>query len=185
MTSKFDAFEKTFEKGLLSTRYVVLVAVFASLVTSAAVFYLATVDVVYLVSHLAGYADSSLTDEARKALRDQSVTHIVEVMDGYLLATILLIFALGLYELFVSPFQHEKGKGQDALFFSSLDDLKNALAKVILIILIVKLFEKALQIEVTTAIDMLYFAGAIALIGLALFLSHGAPKKENGDPPAP
>ena len=180
MSGKFEKFERLFEKGLLSTRYIVLVAVFASLVASASVFYLATVDVFYLVGHLAHYADSSISDEARRVLRDQSVTHVVEVMDGYLLATILLIFALGLYELFVSPFEHEQGKGQDALFFSSLDDLKNALAKVILIILIVKLFERAVQIPVTTALDMLYFAGAIALVGLALYLSHaGASAKKD------
>jgi uncharacterized membrane protein YqhA len=165
-------FEKAFERGLLSTRYVVLVAVFASLATSGAVFYFSTVDVFYLIAHMAHYADPDLTMEARMDLRNQSVTHVVEVMDGYLLATILIIFALGLYELFVSPFENAAEHEGGALFFSSLDDLKNALAKVILIILIVKLFEHALQLEVTTAFDMLAFAGAVALVGVALFLSH-------------
>lgn len=156
-----------------------MVAVLASLVTSAAVFFLATVDVVILVGHIAHYADGSLSVEARMALRNQSITHVVEVMDGYLLATILLIFALGLYEIFISPFD-EAREGGEALYFSSLDDLKNALARVILIILIVKLFEHALQMEIETALDLLSFAGSIALVGLALFLSHaGGGKKDH------
>ena len=55
---------------------------------------------------------------------------------------------------------------------SSLDDLKSRLAKVILLILIVKFFEHALSMHFSTSLDMLYFAGGIALIGLALYLSH-------------
>ncbi|MBF0169981.1 MAG: YqhA family protein [Nitrospinae bacterium] len=166
------SFEKRFEQGLLSTRFVVLIAVLASLATSAAVFFLATVDVVMLVSHILHYADASLVGEARMAFRNQSITHVVEVMDGYLLATILLIFALGLYEIFISPFDDEAHEGGEALYFKSLDDLKNALARVILIILIVKLFEHALQMELATSLDLLAFAGSIALVGLALYLSH-------------
>ncbi len=164
--------ERIFERGLLSTRFVVLIAVLASLVTSLAVFFLATVDVVILVGHIAHYADGSMTGDERMALRNQSITHVVEVMDGYLLATILLIFALGLYEIFVSPFDEAAAEGGEALYFSSLDDLKNALARVILIILIVKLFEHALQMEIATSVDLLAFAGSIALVGLALYLSH-------------
>jgi uncharacterized membrane protein YqhA len=63
----------------------------------------------------------------------------------------------------------------------SLDDLKSRLAKVILMILIVKLFEYALKVQVTTALDMLWFAGSLALVGLALYLSHASEKHD----PAP
>lgn len=37
-----------------------------------------------------------LTVEARKVLRDDTITHIVEVVDGYLLALVMLIFELGI-----------------------------------------------------------------------------------------
>lgn len=170
--------ERWFERGLLSTRFVVLVAVLASLVTSLAVFFLSTVDVVILVSHITHYADGSLTPDERMDLRNLSITHVVEVMDGYLLATILLIFSLGLYEIFISPFDEKQDEGGEALYFSNLDDLKNALAKVILIILIVKMFEHALQMEVTGAVDLLAFAGSIALVGLALYLTGTGVKKK-------
>ncbi|NWG87245.1 MAG: YqhA family protein, partial [Hydrogenophilaceae bacterium] len=54
----------------------------------------------------------------------------------------------------------------------SLDDLKARLAKVILMILIVTLFEEALKMKLETTLDLLYLGGGIALIGLALYLTH-------------
>jgi uncharacterized membrane protein YqhA len=53
-----------------------------------------------------------------------------------------------------------------------LDDLKSRLAKVILMILIVRFFEYALRINFSTALDLLMLAAGIALIGLSLYLSH-------------
>ena len=92
--------EKWFERGLWASRLVVLAAVFASLASSFALFFITSVDVVTLIMHLVDYIGLDAT--ARAALRLEAVGHIVNAVDGYLLATILLIFALGLYELFIS-----------------------------------------------------------------------------------
>ena len=166
--------ERAFETGLWHSRLVVLVAVVASLATAFAVFYLATVDAAFLIAHLADYASPALDAAARKALRAQSVTHVVEVIDGYLLATVLLIFGLGLYELFISaldPARHSEVFSR-VLTITSLDDLKSRLGKVVLMILIVKFFEHGISMHFEGPLDLLYFAGGIALIGLALYLSH-------------
>jgi len=56
-----DFIEKVFEGLLWRSRYVVLFAVVASMAAAIAIFYMATVDVVYLVSHILHYADPSLT----------------------------------------------------------------------------------------------------------------------------
>ena len=77
-------FEDLFEGSLWNSRFVIFLAVLGSLFASFAIFYMATVDVVILVQHTLHYADSSLTDEARKVLHDSTVSHIVEVVDGYL-----------------------------------------------------------------------------------------------------
>lgn len=173
---------RAFEWLLWNSRFVVVVAVVASVVSGLALFYLATVDVVYLVKHLAPYASSDLADGARAALRASTVTHIVEVVDGYLLALVMLIFGLGMYELFVSDIElaQESRASNRILVIESLDDLKSRLAKVIIMILIVRLFENAVTLEVKTTLDLLYFGGAIALIGLALFLSHRAEEHPTG-----
>ena len=81
------------------------------------------------------------------------------------------------------PFISKIEQAQDSeaqgnvLVISNLDDLKNRLAKVILMILIVKFFEHALSMHFDTPIKLLAFAGGIALIGLSLYLSHAGEHK--------
>jgi uncharacterized membrane protein YqhA len=166
--------ETVFEKFLWNSRLMVLAAVIVSLVSAAAVLYMSTVDAWIMVSHLGDYISSELSTEQRLQLRADTIKHVVEIIDGYLLATVLLIFALGLYELFISKIDDAQ-EGESAskiLIINSLDDLKNRLAKVILMILIVRYFEHALNMKFDTALDLLYFAAGIALLGLALFLTH-------------
>lgn len=173
--------ERRFEALLWNSRLIVLVAVVASLVVSIAMFFVATVDVIGLVSHLGAYADFHLAPEARAELRATTVTHVVEVVDGYLLAAIMLIFALGLYELFVSRIEVAEGSefASRLLLIRSMDDLKSRLAKVVLLILVVKFFEYALQIDIRTPLDLLYLALGTLLVSAALWLSHG---KEGAHP---
>ena len=177
--------EAIFEGTLWNSRFVIIAAVIGSLLAGFAIFYMATVDVVYLFQHALHYADSGMTEEARKALHDSTVSHIVEVVDGYLLATVMLIFSLGLYELFISDIDQAHGSKASSkiLVIGSLDDLKSRLAKVILMILIVTLFEEAINMKLTTPLDLVYLGASIALIALALYFSHAAEpdheKKEN------
>jgi uncharacterized membrane protein YqhA len=171
-------FEKIFEGFLWESRLVVIFAVIACLVSSFAVFYMATVDAWYMLIHLLDYASPEITAEARGSLRSQTVTHVVEIIDGYLLATVLLIFALGLYELFISKIEYAEGSeaSQNVLLITSLDDLKGRLAKVIMMILIVKFFEHAISMAFHNALELMELAAGIALLGLALYLSHKAEK---------
>ncbi len=175
--------ERIFEGGLWKSRYVVLSAVIASLAAAFAMFFIATVDAFYTVIHLSGYASPALETAARAELRAETVTHIVEIVDGYLLATVLLIFSLGLYELFISDIDEASSDKASSriLFITSLDDLKVRLAKVILMILIVRFFEHAIKMGFDTPLDLVYLAIGIALIGLALYLSHAAEPSHKGE----
>lgn len=166
-----NAVKQWFESLLWNSRFVVVIAVVASIAASFTAFYIATVDVIYIVKHIVPYA---VSDEARAQIRTDTVTHIVDVVDGYLLALVMLIFGLGMYELFVSDLSQARASKASSkiLVIDSLDDLKNRLAKVILMILIVRLFEHAFRMQVQTMLDLLYFAAAVALVGLALFLTH-------------
>jgi uncharacterized membrane protein YqhA len=177
-------FVKLFEGVLWNSRFVIIAAVVGSLLAGFAIFYMATVDVVFLFQHALHYADASLTEEARKVLHDSTVTHIVEVVDGYLLAIVMLIFSLGLYELFISDIGQAHGSKSSSkiLVISNLDDLKSRLAKVILMILIVTLFEEALNMKLNTPLDLVYLGASIALIALALYLTHVS---EHGVSPKP
>lgn len=167
--------ESFFEKALWQSRLVVLVPVIASLIVSFCMLYVSTLDVVELVGHVLHYHDAAERFEARSDI----VTEVVEVVDGYLLASIMLIFALGLYELFVSRIEVAEGSefASRLLLIRSLDDLKDRLAKVVLLILVVKFFEYALQLHFATALDLLWLALGVMLVSVALWLSHKPASK--------
>lgn len=166
--------EYLFEKFLWNSRLIVLTAVLASLAASLALFYLTSVDVFYLVQHVVHYGDSTLTTEMRETLRAESVAHVVAAVDGYLLATVMLIFALGLYELFISKIDAAEGghASSKVLLIRNLDDLKDRLAKVVLMILVVTFFERSVRMDFAGPLDLLYFAIGIMLVSLALYLAH-------------
>ncbi|MGE0372538.1 MAG: YqhA family protein [Gammaproteobacteria bacterium] len=172
--------ERAFEGVLWNSRYIVLLAVISSLLAGIAMFYMATVDAVYMLAHLGDYASPALEGRARSELRGAAITHVVEIVDGYLLATVMLIFALGLYELFISKIDQatHAENSSNVLLIDSLDDLKARLAKVILMILIVKYFEHAIAMEFESPLDLLYLAGGITLIGLALYLTHAGEHRD-------
>ena len=170
--------QNLFEGALWQSRLVVLSAVVASVAGAVGLFYMATVDAVYMLSHLAHYASPELTPAERALVRGETVTHVVEIVDGYLLATFLLIFGMGLYELFIDKIDQAESadNASKVLLIHSLDDLKTRLAKVVLMILVVRFFEYALGMGFSTPLELLQFAGGIALLGLALYLSHQADK---------
>ena len=165
--------ERMFESALWHSRIVVVVAVIASLLTAFAMFFLASVDAFFLLTHIGDYLSVDLIGEARKDFRAETVSHVVEIIDGYLLATVLLIFSLGLYELFISKIeQAESSETSSVLAIHSLDDLKTRLGRVIIMILIVNFFEHAITMDFHVPLDLLALAAGIALIGLTLYLTH-------------
>lgn len=164
-----------FEALLWRSRLVVLVAVVASVVVSLVMFYVASIDVLSLLGHVLHYHQFDMEPATRVEMRGEIVAFVVEVVDGYLLAAIMLIFALGLYELFISRIDIAEGSefAKRLLLIQSLDDLKDRLAKVVLLILVVKFFEYALALHITTPLELLYLGVGIVLVSAAVYLSHG------------
>ena len=179
--------ERAFECLLWGSRHVVLVAVIGSSIVSIGMFFVATVDVVRLTVHMGDYANSKVSVDDHEDLRTKTVAHIVEVIDGYLLATIMLIFAFGLYELFISRINaaERSNLAPRILLIHSLDDLKDRLAKVVLLILVVKFFKHALQLPFRLPVDLLYLAVGIALIAGALYVGHRSAAEADNGRPAP
>ena len=85
----------------------------------------------------------------------------------------MLIFAMGLYELFISKIDVAENNelAQRILLIRSIDDLKDRLAKVIFLVLIVKYFEYALHGSYTTPSSLLQLAAGILMIAGALWLT--------------
>jgi uncharacterized membrane protein YqhA len=162
-----------FEIALWHSRLIVLVAVIGSMLIAAASFYMATVDAIELIGTMAEYASPELTRQARAELRTHSITGIVKCVDGYLIGAIMLIFAIGLYELFVNRIEvgDVSASTPRLLRIESLDDLKDRLAKVVLLLLTIEFFQYAIALSYTRTLELLYLAAGILLLAGALYLS--------------
>jgi len=162
--------EQVFEWLLWHSRLAIIPAVIASLASSFGLFYLTTIDIVHLLYGLMDYA--SIDGEAKVIARADAIAEIVAAIDGYLLATILIIFSLGLYELFISKIDiaEKSERASKVLFIRSLDDLKDKLAKVIMMILVVTFFSGSIKMHFEKPLDLVYYAIGICLVSLALFL---------------
>ena len=95
----------------------------------------------------------------------------LSAIDKVLLDTVLIIFSLGLYELFISKID-QAIEGSEILLIKNLDDLKNRLGKVILMILIVTFFKHVIRIDYNDPLNILYLAAGILMVALSLYFSH-------------
>jgi uncharacterized membrane protein YqhA len=173
---------KWIEAVLWNSRLAVLVAVIASVLVAMGVFYLATVDMVEVIEHLSHYSKEH--GDAREKLREKVVSSIIQVIDGYLLAATMIIFALGLYELFIGKIElaTESEHAENILLIRSLDDLKDRLAKMILLMLAIKFFEQSGRMNFQTPLDLLYLAVGVVLIAGSIVLTHiGHGKDAHGE----
>jgi uncharacterized membrane protein YqhA len=165
--------------ALWATRVLVLLGVLGSVAAALAVFYLASADTFYMIAHLRSYADPALDSAAREALHDDTVFHVVEIVDGYLLATGLLIFAMGLFELYIAPLDRARAShgGASLPAVRNLTDLKSRLGNVVLIIMIVTFFGEVVRVNARSPLELLWVAGGIALVGVTLWLTHTSGRR--------
>lgn len=101
----------------------------------------------------------------------------IGAVDLALLAAVLVIFALGIYELFIGEIRFPDNTLANVLVVKSLSDLKSKLGQVILMILVVKFFEKAQTFKPEASLDYLFFAAGVAFLALALWLVKGPGEK--------
>jgi uncharacterized membrane protein YqhA len=162
-----------FENALWNSRYIVLVAVVACVFVSLVLFVVVTIQAVSLPGALMGFIDNSLADADRAKVYSAGIASIAKIIDGYLFATIMLIFAMGLYELFIGKIEVAENNeiAQRILLIRSVDDLKDRLAKVVFLILIVTYFEYALRGTYDTSQQLLALAGGITLVAAGIWLT--------------
>ena len=166
--------EKWFEKGLWASRMVILLAVIFSILSSFALFVIGSADLYHVVISTYQYFFSGVHPEDFHA---DIVAEIIGAIDLYLIAVVLLIFGFGIYELFISEIDVAKGSGGDkVLYVASLDELKDKIAKVIVMVLVVSFFQRILHTEYKGALVMLYFSISIAALALGLYLLHKGGK---------
>ncbi|MBQ4890611.1 hypothetical protein A9267_13440 [Shewanella sp. UCD-FRSSP16_17] len=159
---------ETFEKLLWSSRLSVMVGVLACVVGALVIFAVGIKDVVHLLALLWNYIVSGSHE-----IRNDIIMVVVEILDTFLLGAVMLIFAFGLYELFISDLKNadDTKSGGRILVISSIDSLKSKLGKVILMMLIIKVFSYFTEMKPQSMLDLLYMGIIVVLVALSLMLS--------------
>ena len=168
--------ERIFENSLWSTRFMVLLAVVFGLIGAIILFVVASVDVFSTASYV---VTTYLHHGHPEHFHEDVVGGIIGAVDLYLIGVVMLIFSFGLYELFISEIDAAKcdeGKDNKILAIHSLDQLKDKISKVIVMVLVVGFFQKVGHTEYHGALEMLYFAISITAVAVGLFFLNKVGK---------
>ncbi|KAF9675558.1 hypothetical protein SADUNF_Sadunf09G0044700 [Salix dunnii] len=125
------------------------------------------------------------------------VLRLVEAIDVYLAGTVMLIFGMGLYGLFIcnippdAPASADRALKGSSLFgmfalkerpkwmkISSLDELKTKVGHVIVMILLVKMFERSKMVTIATGVDLLSYSVCIFLSSASLYILSNLHKSD-------
>ncbi len=153
-----------------NARLFIILAVILSLVGSILLFIVASVDILKATKQTYFYYLGSL--EADADIHNLLLNSIIMAIDLYLIAVVLLIFSFGLYELFIAKIQIKDESDSKVLEIHTLDQLKDKLAKVIVMALIVAFFSKVLNMGMKSTQDMLFFAISILALAIGLYFLH-------------
>jgi len=161
--------ERIFEGGLWGSRFIIILAVVFGLIGGVALFVVASVDV-YNTSAMV--ISTYLHHLHPEHFHEDVVGGIIGAVDLYLIGVVMLLFSFGLYELFISDIdaaKSEEGKENKILAIDSLDQLKDKISKVIVMVLVVGFFQKVGHTEYNGAIEMLYFSLSITAVAVGLY----------------
>lgn len=154
---------------IAASRYVVLLAIVSLYATSVALIFYSTVETFEVIR---GAFSSDISQKGAKIL----ALAFIELTDFFLIAIVLYITAAGLYELFISDNLPLLPKW---LVIHSLDDLKNSLISVVIVVLSVQFLGQVVAWD--GARDLLGYGVAISAVIAVLtwFLSQKSKKSKD------
>lgn len=163
-------YARMFENCLYFSRYLTIFAVIGSICSAIALFVRGSLAVVQGLTMFFESLSSSGEGDYEILLAT-----FVSSVDIYLFAMVLIIFGVGIYELFINkidPVERKAEARPSWLQVSSIEDLKSSLGKVILMVLIVSFFKNSLDVEVNSTKDLLLLAVGVVLIAASLYIAN-------------
>jgi len=170
--------ERIVERLLWESRFMIFLAVVASILAAFILVLIGSYDIfIVLKESFHMFASQEHFENFHK----EAIKHIVSAVDVYLIATVLLIFGLGLYELFISKIDYIENaeRSSKILMVHTLDQLKEKLAKVILMVLIVTFFKYAIEFHYEDIKTLLFLSIGVFLISLSIYFMHKGHEEEN------
>ncbi|WP_024954724.1 YqhA family protein [Sulfurospirillum arcachonense] len=163
-----------FEKALWSSRLLTISAVIFGLLGAIILFLIASADIVHVSIITFKYFFAAYHPENFHA---DIVSEIIGAIDLYLIGVVLFIFSFGIYELFICEIEETNEGGESkVLHITSLDQLKDKIAKVVVMVLVVNFFQRVLHTSYDGALEMLYFAGSIMGLAIGLYFLNKVGK---------
>lgn len=165
-TGRLRKLEEFFEVSLWNFRFFILAPVIFSLLSALRLIMIGTIDI------WAGLTLALDPKDPEGEITIKTVAYIIGGVDYYLIGIVLLIFAFGIYELFIAEIDIKYQDDSNILQSESLEELKGKLVNVIVVALIVSLFKQMLSLEIKQLGDVIYMAMAILLISISQYLLH-------------
>jgi uncharacterized membrane protein YqhA len=150
------------QRFLSASRYLILVAVIGSFLAATVLILYGGYNTVRLVINTVSFLGGDPAEIKNVAV------NFIGIVDVFLLSTIFYIIALGLYELFID----DQVKVPTWLEIHSLDDLKEKLIGVIIIVMGVFFLEKVVTWKGELDLLQLGVAIAVVIAALTYFLSQ-------------
>ncbi len=166
-----SVFEKIFEWLLWKSRFIVILAVIFGILGAISLFALASYNIIMVsLDTLKFFSGKLISDNFSYIL----IGKTIGAVDLYLIAIVMIIFSFGVYELFISQIEDaEKSEtGSKILSIHSLDELKDKLGKVVVMVLIVSFFKRVMHMEFHSPLSMLFLALSILALAISLYLMH-------------
>jgi uncharacterized membrane protein YqhA len=154
----------------------VIFAVISAIISALIMIIMGTIEVInVIVDFTHGFAGSEAYEEFGK----NAVSHLVGAIDYYLIGTVFMIFGIGLYELFISKIDIAENDetSSKVLIIHDLDALKEKIAKVVIMVLIVTFFKYAINFKYSEMVNLLYLSIGILLIAISIYLTHKSSEK--------
>lgn len=166
-------YEQPFERFLWKSRLLVLIAVVPSLLGACVLFLIGTADIINVMISAAKYYVFNTGED----IHDSVVPNIIMAVDIYLIAVVLLIFGTGIYRLFVSPIDDAEAHHPIHPFnVESFDQLKDKIARVVILAVVIEFFRAVVDISFQTPLDAVYLAISIFALAGGLYLMSLAQK---------
>lgn len=166
---KFEIFlDRYFEKTFFKIRFVALIAAVSSSVAAISLFILGAYEIITPILTFPSHHNISRVE-----------IDIIKSVDLFLFGLVMLIFSMGVYELFVSELEPAKidGTRPNWMRFESIDDLKGYLIKVIVVIMVINFFELITENLNNLDFKFLVIPLGVMLIAFSLKLMHNNNKE--------
>ncbi len=167
MTPK-EKLEQIVETSLWTVRFLAIVPVIFGLISVLFLFVLGSLEIALVIGE---YKNIFVGNKISEDTVAKIMSGVIGGIDLYLIGIVLMIFSFGVYELFISKIDVARETDElQILEVRSLDQLKDKILKVIVVVLVVSFFKRVMEIDARSVAELLYLALAILLISASGYL---------------